>query len=310
MNILLTGANSFTGMWFAESLAAAGYRVVAPLQRAAKDYTGTRGSRVERLGKVAEIVEACPFGSDDFLSLVQNNTFDAICHHAAQMTDYKSLSFDATAAVCENTRNLSKILENTRNLRAVILTGSVFEADEGIGTEPREAFSPYGLSKTLTGSVFRYWCGHLKIPLTRFIIPNPFGPYEEQRFGHYLMSCWAKKQTATVKTPDYIRDNIPVSLLAKIYADTVKRTLNNEKIVHIAPSFYAESQSTFTQRMAREMTTRLSLPCAVELLPQTEFIEPLARVNTDRPDTVRLGWDERTAWDNLADYYRETYLSS
>jgi hypothetical protein len=38
----------------------------------------------------------------------------------------------------------------------IVLTGSVFEADEGLGESPLRAFSPYGLSKTVTGQIFPF----------------------------------------------------------------------------------------------------------------------------------------------------------
>ena len=65
------------------------------------------------------------------------------------------------------------------------MTGSVFEQDEGVGNAPMAAFSPYGLSKGLTAQAFRYGCGTLDVPLGKFVIPNPFGPFEEPRFCHY-----------------------------------------------------------------------------------------------------------------------------
>ncbi len=309
MTVLLTGASSFTGLWFAESLAAAGFDVVAPLRLASEDYEGLREARVQRLARVATIVDSCPFGSDAFVALLRDRAIHTLCHHAAQVENYKSLDFDAAEALRLNTYNLRLVLENAKALRSVVLTGSVFEADEGAGTQPREAFSPYGLSKTLTGEVFRYWCGHNKLPLTRFVIPNPFGPYEEPRFCHYLMKTWSSGHVAEVKTPDYVRDNIPVSLLAKIYADGVARIAGGERLERMAPSFYAESQGAFTQRLAREMKARLPLACAVDLLPQTEFVEPLVRVNTDKTDVARFGWNEIAAWDDLATYYQATYLA-
>ena len=80
-----------------------------------------------------------------------------------------------------------------------------------------EAFSPYGLSKGMTWQVFRYHAKVRDIRLGKFVIPNPFGPYEEQRFTHYLIKNWMAGGTPPVNMPDYVRDNIHVSLLAKAY---------------------------------------------------------------------------------------------
>ena len=49
MKILLTGGSSFTGLWFARSLAAAGHRITAPLRQACADENGLRGRRVAAL---------------------------------------------------------------------------------------------------------------------------------------------------------------------------------------------------------------------------------------------------------------------
>jgi len=62
--------------------------------------------------------------------------------------------------------------------------------------------------------MFRYHCGEARIPLGKFVIPNPFGPFEEPRFTAYLMRSWKDGKPAGVKTPDYVRDNVPVDLLA------------------------------------------------------------------------------------------------
>jgi len=51
------------------------------------------------------------------------------------------------------------------------------------------------------------------------------------------------------------------------------------------------------------MRPRLDLPCSVELARQTEFAEPRVRINTDRVDAAALGWDERSAWDDMAGWY-------
>jgi hypothetical protein len=58
----------------------------------------------------------------------------------------------ASKRVPDNARSEGERLA-ARACAAVVLAGSVFEPHEGAGTELRRAFSPYGLSKSLTASV-------------------------------------------------------------------------------------------------------------------------------------------------------------
>ena len=69
--VLLTGASSFTGMWIAEALAAAGFAVVAPMRRPRADYDAERLTRIARVEAVAEVVFHRPFASPAFLDLLR-----------------------------------------------------------------------------------------------------------------------------------------------------------------------------------------------------------------------------------------------
>jgi UDP-glucose 4-epimerase len=108
-----------------------------------------------------------------------------------------------------------------------------------------------------------------------------------------------------VSSPAYVRDNIHVSLLAKVYVKFAAELPERAGLFRINPSGYAESQGAFTLRFAEQMRARLGLPCDVELAQQTDFPEPRVRINTDLPDAVALDWDERRAWDEIAAYYTE-----
>jgi UDP-glucose 4-epimerase len=306
MRALLTGASSFSGYWFATKLRAAGFEIVAPLRSAPSAYEGVRGERVQKLGAVATIVPDCLFGCPRFMDLLSNERFDVLCHHAARVTDYRSLDFDMVQALAENTKNIRKITEAmlANGLRAIVFTGSVFEANEGAGNWPMRAFSPYGLSKGLTSEVVRHWCIHYRIPFAKFLISNPFGPFEEPRFCAYLIKTWRARQVAEVRTPSYLRDNIHVDLLALAYAHFVKQTLETGASEKFGPMGYAETQGAFAERFASAMRGRLGWDCSVKLLEQTDFSEPLARVNTHPVDTAGVGWSEGAAWDNIAEYYR------
>jgi UDP-glucose 4-epimerase len=311
MRALLTGASSFSGLWFARALADRGVEVVAPLRGDLGSYAGLRTARMGELEKVAKIVPRVAFGSAEFFALVDRTQCDILCHHAARVTDYRSPDFDVNLALAENTREFKALTERLRGAcSAVILTGSVFEPDEGAGAEPRRAFSPYGLSKALTGSVVRYWCETAGLPLGKFVIANPFGPWEEPRFCAYLVKTWAAGETPEVRTPLYVRDNIHISLLAKAYADFAIEVAESKRSGRQAPTLYVENQGAFAERFAREMSRRVGKPCPVKIGVQTDFSEPMVRINTDPVDATRLRWNETAAWDEIATYYSAKFSKS
>src|ERR1017187_3725819 len=187
MRILFTGASSFTGFWFVSALSKAGHEVVCPLRGAPEDYEGVRRQRVEALTNLCRLVSRTSFGSEALLALAREGDWDLLCHHAADVTNYKSPDFDVHQALLHNTSNLGAVLTALKDhgAKGVALTGSVFENDEGLGGQPLRAFSPYGLSKGLTWQTFRYYCGDLGLPLGKFVIPNPFGHLEDPHFTAY-----------------------------------------------------------------------------------------------------------------------------
>src|SRR3954453_20664395 len=308
MKILFTGGSSFTGSWFIKELAAAGHAVTAILRKPVEEYPDDlRRQCVALAGRVARTIPGCSFGDDSFLDLIGERGWDLLCHHAADVTNYKSPDFDTVSAVRNNTHNLIAVL---RALKAVgcgkvLLSGSVFEGGEGSGSQGLPDFSPYGLSKSLTAQVFRYYCGTFGLSLGKFVIPNPFGPYEEPRYTAYLMKNWLAGATPSCSSPAYVRDNIHVSLLARAYARFAGGLPDTPGFTRLNPSGYAESQGAFTLRLAREMRPRLDLRCEVELKQQTDFSEPRVRVNHDIPDVHALAWSESAAWDDFAAYYRQ-----
>ncbi len=306
MKILFTGASSFTGFWFIRELSAAGHQVTAVFRKGPEEYPDeVRRRRVVLATEACRPVFGYSFGDEKFLGLIKEGGWEILCHHGADVTNYKSADFDTVAALGNNTHNLPAVLETLKGAGCgrVLLTGSVFEGGEGAGSQGLPDFSPYGLSKALTAQAFRYYCGRAGLSLGKFVIPNPFGPYEEPRFTAYLMKNWLAGGSPNCSSPSYVRDNIHVSLLAKAYVRFVQE-LPPSGFTRLNPSGYAETQGSFTLRLAREMGPRLGLPCPVELKKQVDFSEPRIRINTDQLDADALGWDEAAAWDEFAHYYR------
>lgn len=308
MKILFTGASSFTGCWFVRELAAAGHEVVATFRRQRSDYADPlRATRVNLVTKSCRPVCGCAFGDAEFQRIArEHGPWDLFCHHAAEVSDYKSADFDVAGAVRNNTNCLPAVLDALAagGCRRVCLTGTFFENDEGAGSQGLPAFSAYGLSKGLTAQVFRYHVGVRDMGLGKFVIPNPFGPYEEPRFPAYLIRSWKQGKTPTVSTPAYVRDNIHVTLLAKAYSRFVQQ-VPESGFRKTNPSGYVETQGAFARRFAAEMAPRLDIECPLELRTQADFSEPRMRVNTDVLDAAALGWDEVGAWDEIASYYKD-----
>ena len=300
MKILFTGASSFTGFWFVRQLIAEGHSVHAICRKNLGSYEGMRKQRIEQLLGQAEMSFGCDFGSKAFLTRIKKTSFDLFCHHAADVHQYKSSDFDCLGALNSNAKNVRLVLQSLQEngCKRVVLSGSVFEPREG-GDPDAKAFSPYGLSKSLTAQLFEVYAELCGLSFGRFVIPNPFGPYEEFRFTSYLAHNWLTGKTATVATPAYIRDNIPVDLLAKEYA---RFAASRQEVCR--PSGYVETQGAFAARVSCELEKRLCLPCPFVCKEQSEFLEPLRRVNPDRPMVV---WVEEAFWDHLAEYYAQAW---
>jgi len=307
MRVLLTGASSFTGAWFARSLAGGGHQVTATFRGDASSYSGTRADRVAGLRGWVEPVWNVEFGDPKFLDLLSAQSFDILLHHAAEMADYRSWDFDSVAALAKNTRSGRDVLQTLerRGCRKLILTGSVFEPYEGVGDPGKRAFNPYGLSKHLSFEWFKLEAERLGFSLGKFVIPNPFGPQEEFRFTSYLAREWAAGRKPTVGTPVYVRDNIHVSLLAKAYLSACETLPERPGLSRRGPSGYVESQGAFARRVAREIGARTGWACELSEAEQADFSEPLFRTNASLVAQEHKDWSEAQAWSDLAAFYVE-----
>jgi UDP-glucose 4-epimerase len=301
MRVLLTGVSSFTGLWFARALAGSGHEVVAPLRARSYD-DPLRRTRLDEAAKVADIIPAAPFGSDRFLGLVADyGPFDVICHHAAEAANHKSPDFDVDAAVAANTFNVRTVLAMAvdTGVQRLVITGSAFEEGEGQGSEPLIAFSPYGQSKTETSLVLQEEAAEAGLECVKFVIPNPFGPFEGQTFQRFVMSQWSQGKAANVSHPLYGRDNVPADLLALAYARATEGQMGD----YVSPSFYAGPVGDFFKRMASEIAPRTGWACALSLAESHAFDEPQTRLNLEPLDETALGWSEAAFWDGYAGYY-------
>jgi nucleoside-diphosphate-sugar epimerase len=305
MRVLFTGASSFTGAWIVSALVGAGHDVVGVFRQSRGDYTGIRAKRVAMVADRIDCLWNTEVGDGRFLDLAGSRDFDVFCHHAAEMTDYRSWDFDPLRAAAANTRNIRATLDllARRGCRRTIVTGSVFEPYEGVGDPTARAFNPYGLSKHVSYEIIRMEAERIGVRADKLVIPNPFGPLEEPRFTTYLATSWLKGEVPSCRTPDYIRDNIHVSHLATDYLRFCERDTGDTAHERAAPSGYVESQGNFAARVAREFAARTGRETPLDLPRQTAFDEPLVRVNPPGLPLPDPDAAESAAWDRAVDYW-------
>ena len=302
--VLLTGASSFTGMWIAEALAAAGFEVLAPVLRERGDYDPERARRIARVEQVADVAYAYPFGSQAFLDLVRSRPdIAALAHHAADVTGYRDPGFDSAAAFGRNLAGAPQALRLLagQGCGVLMVTGTVFEAGEGGDPAEPLAVTPYGLSKTLTNVALQHHAAWMGLRFGRFVIPSPYGAFEQQRsFPAYLFRSWFAGETPLVRTPLYLRDHLPATQLARAYAEHLSALLADPATPAVRrPSGWIATQGDFAQKVAAEAGRRLGRDCPVGCAEQTEFPEPLRRVNCEpAPDQ-----DEAAFWDDYVEWY-------
>jgi nucleoside-diphosphate-sugar epimerase len=303
--ILLTGASSFTGLWIAEAMAAAGHEVVAPLTREADAYSGLRGERVARLAGSAERVFVAPLDSDRFRDLARAGRFDVLAHHAADIPGYRSPDYDAVAGAARNLAGAEAAVRaaSAGGCRALISTATVFEPGEGGEGPHAPAVSPYGISKGLTGQALAGFAAQASLAFGRFVIANPFGVLEEGRMAWSLFQAWFRGEPGRVLTPAYVRDNQPVPDLAAAYARLAERLLSAGEPVRLdsRPSGLVGTQGDFARRLAAEAAPRLGLACDLVLNDQVDFPEPRVRVNAE--PCLPTGWTGEAFFDAYCAYY-------
>ena len=306
MKVLFTGGSSFTGFWFIRELAAAGHHVTAIFRKRPDEYSEAAAAPEggSRFGGSRPIYD-CSFGDARFLGLIAEEGWDFLCHHGADVTNYKSPDFDplrpskTTPIIC---RHVLEALGEA-GCRRVLLTGSVFEAVKGAAPRDCPTFLRTDCPRPSQPGCFGYYCRRAGIGLGKFVIPNPFGPFEEPRFTGLSHEELVSRCQPSCSSPPTSATNVMCRCWRRFTARFAAE-FPASGFTRINPSGYAESQGAFTLRLAQEMRPRLGLPCPVELKKQVDFPEPRVRINTDLPDVDDLGWDESAAWDEMARYYQ------
>lgn len=303
---LLTGASSFTGAWFARALERHGIVPTLTSRRPWETCEAPARQRLAMALRFGELIDDCRPGEPLFLETLRTRgPFRLLCVHGARTAGHRSPGFDVEAALHANVEGMAATLEAFAGAggHGVVVTGSFFEADEGAGSDRRGAFSPYGLSKTLTWHWLRYRVEALGLTLGKFVVPHPFGPLEKPGLTASITAAWLRGETPELHEPYRVRDFAHVDWLAEAYARFASRVASGRGLLRCAPSLHVETVGCFVTRMAAALAPRLDRACRFRSLePVAAGNEPAIRHNTDGATGALADWPFERSWDRYADW--------
>jgi UDP-glucose 4-epimerase len=291
LRIVITGVTSFSGAWFAKELSCLGHEVFG-FSRNLENLSQYQKERIDWIKKNAKSIELISHNSGSFPIKP-----DVLCLHGTATLDYRDPNFDVAFAT-ESTVAQSLVLAEKLGKPFTVHTGTFSEQDESIGELPRRSFNPYSTSKSQIYEEHKKIFGESNV--LKYVMPNPFGVLEPKKFTDYLIRNWAVQKKPIVNSPHYVRDNVPIDLLAKHYAKVVTSIESQEK-TNIQPSKYAETVKAFAERYAQNINDRTGMHLEVESASIQEYSEPRIRINRDFcEDTIR-DWNENESWDAITE---------
>lgn len=303
MKVLFTGVSSFTGFWIANYFANNGCVVDAILtKKSLNEYDSLRIARLSNLQSNINLIFDCKFGDNTFLSLLKNNKYEIIIHHASYVNNYNSNSFDWKLATNENTYNIENVVEEISvNPNAIFaFSSTVFEKG---GLEMDQPINKYALSKKNSKDIIEFFCFKNKIKFTNVYIPNPFGPFEDLKLNHYILNSWQQGNEVIIKTPSYIRDFLPVDLLAISYFDhIISLQKKNALKSSFSPSGYKMTINNYLSFLANKLYLLTGEKKFYKSETQENYNEPIELVNEFKVLTNE-NWDENRFWIQYFNYY-------
>jgi hypothetical protein len=170
------------------------------------------------------------------------------------------------------------------------------ESNVALGKQADRSFNSYSDFKTKAwNSINNLYSQDINI--SRYIIPIPFGPLEDYRLVRQLRDSIAHNQVFKLKFPLYVRDYVPIYLLRRHYKWALLNSYTRAASLTYSPSYYPESNRSFVNRYAQEMSLRLNLePNIVESLDQV-YEEPLVRINLNHLGDSLVDVNEKYLWD-------------
>ena len=306
--ILLTGVSSFTGFWFARRLVESGFSVSCPLPNIKKSYEGIKKTRLDTLPETVELFYNVPFGSVEFINLLDGN-FDKLCLHGAFVKGYQNNEFTFGKAVGQNLNEIDRVFEKAKQngCHGVIWTSSIFEdavnTDEEFLKGSAFPWLKYALSKKISYLSAREIALNSGLSFVRYVIPNPFGPYEDKKLTFHIIKSLHLGNDVSLKTPYYIRDMIHIEHLASDYVRAIQSLDDLCDCSTVRPSEYSLSIIEFATILCDEYNKRFGTNHKVLKSEQDNYREPESMINNQNVRLSLPDYDDAKCWDRLFEYY-------
>lgn len=286
LSCLITGATSFSGTWFTKTMLDAGIECIA-VSRNTESQSTIVQSRLNWVRKYYP-----DFKLTTLKEMHGIPSVDVVCFHGTATFDYRNPQFDIDLAV-QSTLEISTIIHSKFKNALYVHTGTFSEPNESIGNNTL-SFNPYSTSKNIIYNEHKALIGEDQ--LFKYVMPNPFGPLENHKFTGYLIQQWAVGKKPLIKSPNYVRDNVPIDLLSAHYVQTLINYTKGLGARTAWPSKYIESNLAFAKRYANHFNELTGYPTPIDAVLHHEFEEPRIRINKDYCEDTVKGWSEIDSW--------------
>jgi nucleoside-diphosphate-sugar epimerase len=304
-SVAISGATSFTGLWIAREFANQGWQVHAQCSQLLENYTGLRRLRAELLRDIASVQWNRKV--EDFPTWIREVKPKIWVHHHHFMKDFRSQKYDSAQAIEVGLKPLPAIVDALAEsgCQGIIYSGSFFEPGEG-GVSRTSVPTPYAESKKAVWEELQKLAGEKRIPVSKMVIPNPIGPFEnEDRLIPQMIEKSKQGQPFRLGAPASVSDQLPITYLAQDYVRLAEGLIQGKSQM-ARPSGWVCSVEELVHTVNQELIVkRLGLPpCSIETAEKPGI--PTSFINSQN-EREGIQWSE--VWDHYAEWVQRYPIS-
>jgi UDP-glucose 4-epimerase len=302
--LAISAASSFTGLWITRELLSRGWKVLPVCSEKRESYSGLRAERVRLLEEATDVHFGVRAESGAMAAWIRKHRPEIWVHHHHFMENFRGADYDFQRALQVGLEPLKEIVLALKEsgCRGIIYSGTYFEP--GLGSlDPAFQGTPYSKSKKLVWEALQEKAGKASIPLSKFVNPNPIGPFEnDDRLIPALIRNSLQGKSMVLKTPSVLGDQLPIPPLVESYDHLASALLSGQAKVS-SPSGWVVSVIDFVNEVNEELIRkRLGLkPCVVDSGPLSD---KLSGFRNSEQEKVEIAWSQ--VWDHYSEWLTKT----